>query len=116
MLVLNKLDADNVKFNDLVKIIQDTFGKACVLFNAPVKPGHDLSGVVSVLEPPAGPPAPPWSASVPLVPLPPTAPPLVPLVPLSPLAPEAPLAPYTSCIFSTWASMVAIPVAVSGLV
>ncbi len=57
MLVLNKLDADNVKFNDLVKIIQDTFGKACVLFNAPVKPGHDLGGVVSVLDPPASPPA-----------------------------------------------------------
>jgi elongation factor G len=53
MLVINKLDGENVKFADLVKIIQGTFGKGCVLFNAPIKPGHDFSGVVSVLNPPA---------------------------------------------------------------
>ena len=35
MLVLNKLDADNIKFNELLKAIRDTFGKGCVLFNAP---------------------------------------------------------------------------------
>jgi elongation factor G len=57
MLVINKLDAENIKFTDLLKIIRDTFGKACVLFNAPIKPGHDFSGVVSVLEPPASAPA-----------------------------------------------------------
>jgi elongation factor G len=57
LLVVNKLDADNVKFPDLLKIIRDTFGKACVLFDAPIKPGHDFSGVVSVLDPPAAPPA-----------------------------------------------------------
>ncbi len=57
MLVINKLDGDNVKFVELVKIIQDTFGKGCVLFNAPIKPGHDFSGVVSVLNPPVPPPA-----------------------------------------------------------
>jgi elongation factor G len=57
MLVINKLDGDNVKFTELLKVIQDTFGKGCVLFNAPVKPGHDFSGVVSVLEPPAQTPA-----------------------------------------------------------
>jgi elongation factor G len=57
MLVINKLDADNVKFNDLVMLIQETFGKACVLFNAPIKPGHDFSDVVGFLDPPAAPPA-----------------------------------------------------------
>lgn len=57
MLVLNKLDAENIKFPELLKLVRDTFGKSCVLFNAPIKPGHDFSGVVSVLEPPASPPA-----------------------------------------------------------
>src|SRR6266571_4641122 len=38
MLVINKMDADNIKFPDLLKSIQDTFGKGCVLFNAPI--GH----------------------------------------------------------------------------
>src|SRR4051812_47090593 len=57
MLVINKLDADNVKFNDLVKVIRDTFGKGCVLFNAPINPGPGFSGVVSVLNPPDKAPA-----------------------------------------------------------
>lgn len=57
MLVINKLDADNVHFTDLVKSLQETFGKACVLFNAPINPGPRISGVVSVLTPPASPPA-----------------------------------------------------------
>src|SRR5262245_12417228 len=57
MLVINKLDAENVKFEQLLKVIQDTFGKGCVLFNAPVNPGPKFSGVVSVLNPPDNPPA-----------------------------------------------------------
>jgi elongation factor G len=57
IIVLNKCDGDNVKFNDVVKMIQDTFGKACVLFNAPINPGHNFSGVVSVLNPPDKKPA-----------------------------------------------------------
>jgi elongation factor G len=57
MIVINKLDGDNVKFPELLKIIQGTFGKACVLFNAPINPGPKLSGVVSVLNPPASAPA-----------------------------------------------------------
>ncbi|MGH7224900.1 MAG: GTP-binding protein, partial [Gemmataceae bacterium] len=52
MLVINKLDADNVNFADLLKTIRDTFGKSCVLFNAPIDPGAKISGVVSVLNPP----------------------------------------------------------------
>jgi elongation factor G len=57
MLVINKLDADNVKFTELFKTIRDTFGKGCVLFNAPVNPGTKFSGVVSVLNPPDAAPA-----------------------------------------------------------
>jgi elongation factor G len=57
MLVLNKLDADNVKFDALLKAVRDTFGKACVLFNAPINVGPKMSGVVSVLNPPDSAPA-----------------------------------------------------------
>ncbi len=56
-LVVNKLDGDNVDFLALLKVMRDTFGKGCVLFNAPVNPGPKFSGVVSVLEPPASAPA-----------------------------------------------------------
>jgi elongation factor G len=56
-IVLNKLDGDNVKFAELLKVLQDTFGKGCALFNAPVNPGSKFSSVVSVLEPPAQAPA-----------------------------------------------------------
>jgi elongation factor G len=57
MLVINKLDSDNVHFDGVLKVIRDTFGKGCVLFNAPLNPGPKFSGVVSVLEPPAQAPA-----------------------------------------------------------
>ena len=57
MLVINRLDADNIHFNDLLKAIQDSFGKGCVLFNAPIGIGSDFKGVVSVLEPPDSVPA-----------------------------------------------------------
>src|SRR5437588_502023 len=36
MLVINKMDADNIRFDALLSSIQDTFGKGCVLFNAPL--------------------------------------------------------------------------------
>jgi elongation factor G len=57
MLVINRLDGDNVHFEDLLKAIRDSFGKACVLFNAPAGIGAQFSGVVSVLTPPASKPA-----------------------------------------------------------
>jgi elongation factor G len=57
MLVINKCDGDNVKFDSVLKVIQDTFGKACVLFNAPINPGPGFSGIVSVLNPPDKAPA-----------------------------------------------------------
>jgi elongation factor G len=56
MLVINRLDGDNVDFKALLTTIQDTFGKGCVLFDAPVGQGAQFSGVVSILNPPASPP------------------------------------------------------------
>jgi elongation factor G len=49
-LVVNKLDGDNIHFLDLLKAMRDTFGKGCVLFNAPINPGPKFSGVVGVLD------------------------------------------------------------------
>src|SRR6516164_6127526 len=57
MLVINKMDADNIKFDELLGVIQDTFGKGCVLFNAPNGVGASFNGVVSVLNPPEAAPA-----------------------------------------------------------
>jgi elongation factor G len=56
VLVINKMDADNIQFDALLKTIQETFGKSCVLFNAPIGQGPQFSGVVSVLNPPDSPP------------------------------------------------------------
>jgi len=57
MVVISKIDAENVKFLDVYSAVRETFGKACVLFNAPLDPGPNCSGVVSVLSPPASAPA-----------------------------------------------------------
>ncbi len=57
ILVINKMDAENVKFGALMQSIQDSFGKGCVLLDAPLGLGHDFSGIVNVLNPPASPPA-----------------------------------------------------------
>ncbi|HEX3151187.1 MAG TPA: elongation factor G [Gemmataceae bacterium] len=52
LLVINKCDADNVHFPELIDAIQETFGKKCVLFNVPDGLGAACRGVVSVLDPP----------------------------------------------------------------
>jgi elongation factor G len=52
LLVINKCDADNVHFPELIASIQETFGKKCVLFNVPEGLGASFKGVVSVLDPP----------------------------------------------------------------
>src|SRR5262245_27793541 len=57
MLVINRLDGDNIHFDELLSAIRESFGKACVLFNAPIGIGPGFSGVASVLSPPASPPA-----------------------------------------------------------
>jgi elongation factor G len=53
VLVINKLDADNVKFMDVFAALRETFGKGCVLFNAPINPGPGITGVVGLLKRPA---------------------------------------------------------------
>ena len=57
MIVINKMDSDNIHLDELLANIRNTFGKACVLFNAPIDVGPKFSGVVSVLTPPASAPA-----------------------------------------------------------
>jgi elongation factor G len=57
ILVINRLDGDNIHFDELLTNIRNTFGKNCVLFNAPNAVGPQFSSVVSVLTPPAGAPA-----------------------------------------------------------
>jgi elongation factor G len=56
MIVINKLDADNIHFDQLISNIRETFGKGAVLFNAPIGIGPKFTGVVDVLNPPASPP------------------------------------------------------------
>ncbi|HTK76789.1 MAG TPA: elongation factor G, partial [Gemmataceae bacterium] len=57
IVVLNKLDADNIDFGQLVSTVQRTFGKQCVLLNAPLGVGAAIHGVVGVIDPPSLPPA-----------------------------------------------------------
>jgi elongation factor G len=53
MVVLGRMDADNIDFPSLVESVQELFGKPCVLLNVPVGHGADFRGVVSTLKPPA---------------------------------------------------------------
>jgi elongation factor G len=57
VLVINKMDTDNIDFDSLIDNLQQSFGKKCVLFNVPIGQGGDFKGVVSVLQPPATLPA-----------------------------------------------------------
>uniref|UniRef100_A0A7C4LLZ1 Elongation factor G n=1 Tax=Schlesneria paludicola TaxID=360056 RepID=A0A7C4LLZ1_9PLAN len=54
MIVINKLDQENINFPTLVETIQASFGKNCVLMNVPIGLGHKLTGVVSTLKPTSG--------------------------------------------------------------
>jgi elongation factor G len=53
ILVITKLDSDNISFPALVDSIKEVFGPQCVLFNVPIGQGHDLKGVASTLDVPA---------------------------------------------------------------
>ena len=53
MIVINKLDSDNINFTKLLESIREMFGKACVLLNVPLGQGHGFRGVASTLKPPA---------------------------------------------------------------
>lgn len=57
IVVLNKLDAENIDFDGLISNIQSSFGKQCVLLNAPLGVGPKFHGVASVVEPPSPAPA-----------------------------------------------------------
>lgn len=51
MILINKMDTDNIDFPRLVSNIRETFGKACVLLNVPLGSGADFKGVASILKP-----------------------------------------------------------------
>ncbi len=53
MIVINRMDAENIDFDKLIGSIQETFGKQCVLMNVPIGSGEKFAGVASVLNPPA---------------------------------------------------------------
>ncbi|MGD9721749.1 MAG: elongation factor G [Pirellulales bacterium] len=53
IIIINKLDADNVDFPGLLAQVQELFGHSCIPFNVPLGHGADFKGVVSALDPPA---------------------------------------------------------------
>jgi elongation factor G len=53
VVVINKMDADNINFPTLLASIRDSFGKTCVLLDAPNGVGAAFTGDLSVLSPPA---------------------------------------------------------------
>jgi elongation factor G len=52
ILVVTKMDAENVDFRADLEAIRTTFGNLCVPFNVPVGQGPTFSGIVDVLNPP----------------------------------------------------------------
>jgi len=56
-IVINKLDAEKVDLETLIRSIQATFGKNCVLFNVPDAVGPSFKRVICLLEPPKDVPA-----------------------------------------------------------
>lgn len=52
MIVINKMDDENIDFEGLVESIRKLWGTQCVLLNVPVGQGDDFKGVVSTLSVP----------------------------------------------------------------
>ncbi len=52
MIVINKMDAENVDFAAVLESIQEMWGPACVPLNVPIGHGPDFKGVVSTLNVP----------------------------------------------------------------
>jgi hypothetical protein len=52
MIVINKMDGDNIDFPGLLETIRELWGNQCVLLNVPVGQGADFRGVVSTLRVP----------------------------------------------------------------
>ncbi len=53
VIVINKMDAENVNFTPLVDGIRDLWGPRCVLLNVPLGHGHEFRGVASTLNVPS---------------------------------------------------------------
>ena len=49
MIVINRMDTDNIEFEALVNDIRELWGGACVLLNVPLGSGEDFRGVASTL-------------------------------------------------------------------
>ncbi len=49
VIILNKLDAENIDFEGLLQQIKEAFGDRCIPLNVPIGLGSGLSGVASVL-------------------------------------------------------------------
>lgn len=52
MIVITKMDGENIDFPALIAAIRDLWGNKCVLLNVPVGQGADFKGVVSTLHVP----------------------------------------------------------------
>ena len=53
MIVISKMDSENIDFPELLKEIRSMFGNACIPLNVPIGSGHDFKGVISTLNIPA---------------------------------------------------------------
>ena len=53
MIVMTRMDTDNIDFPGLISSIQELWGPQCVLLNVPVGLGADFKGVISTLTPPS---------------------------------------------------------------
>ncbi len=52
MIVIGKMDSDNIDFPALIESIKEVFGTACVLLNVPLGQGADFRGVAGTLKVP----------------------------------------------------------------
>lgn len=53
IIVISKMDSDNINFPELIESIKELFGNACVPLNVPLGQGQDFRGVASTLKVPA---------------------------------------------------------------
>ena len=53
MIVISRMDGENVDYPALLASIQELFGRQCVPLNVPIGHGHAFTGVASTLKPPA---------------------------------------------------------------
>lgn len=54
IIVITKLDSENIDFPGLVSTIKEVFGSGCALLNVPIGLGESLTGVINTLQLPAG--------------------------------------------------------------